>query len=134
MIPKAVDVKAAAASRPVLKNRTSETVGLPADAAFAVLAETENGRVFVGSYEGRSAWERHSKGDELVQIVDGQATLTMMLDGEAVELEMQAGMITVVPRNRWHRIDAPDGVTVMTMTPQPTDYATGDDPPFEVKE
>ena len=134
MIPRAVDIKAAAASRPVLKNRTSETIGLDADAAFAVLAETENGGVFVGSYEGRSAWERHPKGDELVQIVDGQGTLTLVIEGEAVDLDMKAGMVTVVPRDCWHRIDAPGGVTVMTMTPQPTDYATGDAPPFEMKE
>jgi len=134
MIPKAVDVKAAAASRPVLKNRTSDTVGPVADAAFAVLAETENGGVFVGSYEGRSAWERHSRGDEFVQIVDGEATLTLLIDGEEVDLDMKAGMVTVVPRNRWHRVDAPGGVTIMTMTPQPTDYAIGDDPPFEAKE
>jgi len=38
------------------------------------------------------------------------------------------GMLTVVPRGRWHKFHAPTGVTVLTMTPQPTDLSTAEDP------
>lgn len=41
---------------------------------------------------------------------------------------MRAGMLTVVPRNMWHRFEAPGGVTVMTMTPQPTFHSSAEDP------
>jgi mannose-6-phosphate isomerase-like protein (cupin superfamily) len=41
---------------------------------------------------------------------------------------MKAGMLAVVPRGRWHRFQAPDGVTLLTATPQPTDHSTAEDP------
>jgi hypothetical protein len=35
-----------------------------------------------------------------------------------------------VPQNTWHRFEAPDGVSLMTATPQPTEHlaVTVDDP------
>jgi mannose-6-phosphate isomerase-like protein (cupin superfamily) len=41
---------------------------------------------------------------------------------------MKAGMVTVVPQGCWHKFHAPAGVTVLTMTPQPTEHSTADDP------
>jgi mannose-6-phosphate isomerase-like protein (cupin superfamily) len=32
-------------------------------------------------------------------------------------------MLIVVPQGHWHRFHAPAGVTLLTATPQPTDYA-----------
>jgi len=31
-------------------------------------------------------------------------------------------MVVVVPQNAWHQFEAPDGVCVMTATPQPTEH------------
>ncbi len=36
-------------------------------------------------------------------------------------------MMVVVPKNTWHQFEAPDGVCVMTATPQPTEHLRGDD-------
>ena len=69
MPPKAVDIDAAIAPLPVLKNRTPDTEGSEVASAFAVLAETETGAVFAGSFKGTSQWERHPNGDELVQVL-----------------------------------------------------------------
>ncbi len=124
MPPKAVDIDAAIAPLPVLKNRTPETEGSEAASAFAVLAETETGAVFAGSFEGTSAWERHPNGDELVQVLVGETQLTIKMEDGDHTLHMQAGMVTVVPRGCWHQFEAFDGVSVMTMTPQPTDHST----------
>jgi hypothetical protein len=44
-------------------------------AAFATLAPFRDGRVFSGRFPGDTPWERHRKGDDLVQILDGAATL-----------------------------------------------------------
>jgi mannose-6-phosphate isomerase-like protein (cupin superfamily) len=41
---------------------------------------------------------------------------------------MTAGMLIVVPQGHWHRFHAPDGVTVLTATPQPTDHTAAADP------
>ncbi len=123
----AIDVKKEIADLPILNSR-SETTEAEADAAFATLAPFGNGAIFAGSFSGQSPWEKHANGDELVQILDGETTLTLLLeDGEKV-LQMKAGVITVVPQNIWHRFNAPDGVTVMTATPQPTDISFADDP------
>jgi mannose-6-phosphate isomerase-like protein (cupin superfamily) len=37
-------------------------------------------------------------------------------------LALTAGMMAIVPQGTWHRFEAPDGVCVMTATPQPTDH------------
>jgi len=31
-------------------------------------------------------------------------------------------MIAIVPQGAWHRFSSPRGVTLMTVTPQPTDH------------
>lgn len=123
MTLKAFDINATVASLPLLKGRTPETEGAEAAAAFAT---TENGAVFTGSFEGQSAWERHPNGDELVQVIGGKTQLTIIQEQVPVVLEMKAGMVTVVPRGCWHQFNAPTGVTVLTMTPQPTDHSSED--------
>ena len=97
-------------------------------AAFAVLAPFRDGSVFAGRFAGETAWERHGGGDELVQVLDGAATLTIMAaDGPEV-LALSAGMLIVVPQGHWHRFEAPDGVTVLSATPQPTEHSAAADP------
>lgn len=124
----AVDIKAALAERPMLRERTRHTSKAQADAAFATLAPFRDGGVFAGSFSGESPWERHLNGDELVHILDGAAVVTIIIDDEAREFEMSAGMLVVVPQGCWHRFQSPDGVTVLTMTPQPTEHTVEDDP------
>ena len=125
---KAVDIDAELARRPVLRNRGPETTAEEAEAAFATLAAFREGGVFAGRFEGESPWERHRQGDELVHILAGETTLTILTGDGPQVLEMKAGMLTVVPQGCWHRFNAPDGVTVLTATPQPTDHSTAEDP------
>ena len=125
---KAVDIENEIAGLPVLKVRTAETTGEEADAAFATLAKFREGGVFAGSFAGESPWERHRLGDELVHILKGKTRLTILTDEGPQVLEMKAGMLTVVPQGCWHRFQAPEGVTVLTATPQPTDISAAEDP------
>jgi uncharacterized cupin superfamily protein len=127
-MPKAVSVSEAIAPLPVLRNRKPETQGTKVDAAFAMLAETRNGGVFAGSFEGESDWERHANGDEFVHVLDGETRLAILTGDDRTVLEMKAGMVTIVPQGCWHKFHAPAGVTVLTMTPQPTEHSTADDP------
>lgn len=127
-LPKAVDIQAALAPLSVLRNRHPNTPGPEVAAAFARLAETRNGAVFAGSFQGQSPWERHRNGDELVQVLAGETQLTILTpDGPRV-LVMKAGMLTIVPQGSWHRFHASTGVTVLTMTPEPTDHSAAEDP------
>ena len=124
----AVKISEALAGKKMLTGRRPEMSEEEVDGTFATLAETQDGGVYAGSFQGESAWERHSMGDELVQILEGSARVTIVTaDGPQV-LEMTAGMLTIVPQNCWHRFESAEGVTVMTMTPAPTDHVVASDP------
>jgi mannose-6-phosphate isomerase-like protein (cupin superfamily) len=125
---KAVDIRAELSGRPVLRGRSKDTPADDAKAAFAVLAPFRDGSIFAGSFSGETPWERHRKGDELVHILEGAATLTVMTETGPESFEMNAGMLVVVPQGHWHRFHAPDGVTVLSATPQPTDHTAAADP------
>jgi mannose-6-phosphate isomerase-like protein (cupin superfamily) len=53
-----------------------------------------------------------------------------MTEAGPQSLSLKAGMVAIVPQNTWHRFEAPDGVSLMTATPQPTEHltVTVDDP------
>lgn len=125
---KAIDIHSELAKRPMLRGRRPDTPGDQTAAAFATLAGFREGGIFAGSFQGDSAWERHPQGDELVQILSGAATLTVITEDGPQTLAMRAGTLAVVPRNCWHRFHAPEGVTLLTATPQPTDHSTAEDP------
>ena len=125
---KAVHIETALADLPALRGRRPDTPQAEADKAFATLAEFGEGGLFAGSFAGESAWERHPNGDELVHILKGRTRLTVLTEAGSEVLEMTAGMLTVVPQGCWHRFHAPEGVTVLTATPQPTDHSTAEDP------
>lgn len=125
---KAVDIQDALTGRPTLKGRTPFTSGEDMAPVFATLADTGKTGIFAGSFEGESAWERHRNGDELVQVLAGHATVSVLTANGRADLEMSAGMVTIVPQGCWHKFHAPNGVTVMTMTPQPTDHSTSEIP------
>jgi len=125
---KAIDIKAELAGLSVLHERSTSTSPEEVKAAFAVLAPFRDGSIFAGSFSGETPWERHQKGDEMVQILDGAATLTIMTDDGPRAFELSAGMLIVVPQGHWHRFAAPGGVTVLSATPQPTDHTGAADP------
>ena len=125
---RAVDIAAQLAALPVLRERRPDTPADEVRAAFATLAPFRDGSIFAGRFSGETAWERHDKGDELVQILDGAATLTIMTDDGPRSFELRPGMLIVVPQGHWHRFEAPAGVTVLSATPQPTEHTSAPDP------
>jgi quercetin dioxygenase-like cupin family protein len=121
-----VDLKAAFAKLTMLEGRTPTTPEAKREGAFARLASYRDGGIFSAKFAGTSAWERHPRGDEIVQIVDGATTLHLMTADGKQSLALSAGMMVIVPQNTWHQFEAPDGVCVMTTTPQPTEHLTVD--------
>lgn len=125
---RAVDIEAELAGLKVLRERSVDTPAGEVRAAFAALAAFRDGSVFAGRFSGETPWERHRKGDELVHVLDGAATLTIMTDEGPRSFDLRAGMLIVVPQGHWHRFEAPHGVTVLSATPQPTDHTAATDP------
>ena len=102
--------------------RTPESTEEDLAGVFGELAAYRDGGIFIGHYAGNSQWERHSQGDEIVYVLEGMTRLFLLDDGEEIAHEMRAGEMLVVPQNIWHRFETPDGVKVLTATPQPTDH------------
>jgi quercetin dioxygenase-like cupin family protein len=121
-----VDLKAEFAKLTMLKGRTPTTPEAERAGAFARLAPYRDGAIFTAKFAGTSAWERHPQGDEIVQIIDGATTLHLMTGEGRQSLLLGAGMVAIVPQNTWHQFEAPDGVCVMTATPQPTEHLAVD--------
>lgn len=126
--PQPVSLDSAWASTVFLPDRSPTTTSTD---YFAVVGDYRDGGIFLANYAGTSSWERHPVGDEIVMVVGGHTTLSLLIDGEEVAHEMGAGGLIVVPVNTWHRFDSPDGVRVMTVTPQPTDHWRADGMPPE---
>ena len=45
-----------------------------------------------------------------------------------IKATLAGGMLVVVPRGCWHRFQSQEGVTVLTMTPRPTEHTVKEDP------
>ncbi|NKB58607.1 MAG: cupin domain-containing protein [Alphaproteobacteria bacterium] len=106
------------------RNRFSDTTGV-----FARLYEYRDSMISAGGFSGTSQWERHPNGDEIVQILKGSTTVTLLTEDGQETHELKAGTFIVVPQNTWHQFNAPDGVTLMTTTPQPTEHIEDEFPP-----
>lgn len=128
MTLKAIDIAKTLAGVTPLRARGAQSTEAELDAAFATLADFRDGGIFIGSFEGDSGWEIHRGGDEIVQILAGATTLTIITDEGPQAIEMTAGTLIVVPQGCWHRFNAKEQVTVMTATPQPTEHSFVDDP------
>ena len=119
-----LDIKAEFAKLRMLRGRTPETPESDRQGAFARLADYRDGGIFAAKFSGESSWERHPNGEEIVQIVEGATTVHLMTDQGPQSVFLSAGMAIIVPQNTWHRFEAPDGVGLMTATPQPTEHLT----------
>jgi hypothetical protein len=75
-----LDLNAEMAKLKMLRGRTPETPEADRKGAFARLAPYRDSAISVAKFSGEGPWERHINGDEIVQVVDGAATLHVMFD------------------------------------------------------
>jgi mannose-6-phosphate isomerase-like protein (cupin superfamily) len=123
-----LDLKGTLGKIPMMRGRKPETTEAErkASGAFVTLAPFRDGNVYCAKFSGDAAWERHPNGDEIVQIVDGATTLYLMTEDGPQSFALSAGMVAIVPQNTWHRFHAPEGVSIVTATPRPTEHLTVD--------
>ncbi len=117
--PTPISMDDAMESLPFLPDRTPTT---QRDDFFAQLSPYRDGGMFVAHYAGTTSWERHNRGDEIVMVLDGHTTLILLIDDEEIAYDLSPQSLLVVPQGVWHRFETPDGVKVMSVTPQPTDH------------
>jgi mannose-6-phosphate isomerase-like protein (cupin superfamily) len=117
-----LDLNAELAKLEMLRGRTPATPETERRRAFARLAPYRDSAINVAKFSGEGPWERHPNGDEIVQVVDGAVTFHLMTEDGHEAHPLKAGMLVIVPQGAWHRFASPDGVTLMTTTPQPTQH------------
>lgn len=117
--PAPVSIDDALASLAFLPDRSPTT---ERDDFYAVLSPYRDGGMFVAHYAGTTQWERHGTGDEIVLVLEGETTLILLLDGDEIAHRLSPRELLVVPKGVWHRFETPEGVKVMSVTPQPTDH------------
>lgn len=105
-----------------LPDRTPRTTSEESRDAFALLSDYRDGAVFVGHWAGNSEWERHSFGDEIVMVLQGETTIYFQDGDHDRPGHLTAGELVVVPEGTWHRFETPDGVKILSVTPQPTEH------------
>lgn len=120
--PIAISIDEAIAALTFLPDRTPNGTNEDSVEAFGQLASYRDGAIFVDHWAGSSEWERHTAGDEIVMVIDGMTTI-FFLEGAMEHPQMlRAGELVVVPKGTWHRFETPDGVKVLSVTPQPTEH------------
>ncbi len=66
-------------------------------------------------------WEIHPSGQEVVSVLSGRARLVLRADeGQARDetVTLTAGTASVVPRNRWHRLEVDGPTNLQAITPR----------------
>lgn len=107
---------------------TGSTSSVEADAALRQLARFNDCMVGVIRFSGRTPWERHP-GDELLYVVEGIVTVTVLTGQTEQIVTLSEGMVFVVPKNCWHRQEPRPEVAILFLTPsQGTDASWADDP------
>ena len=124
------DLNAEFAKLDMLRGRTPQTTAAEREEgrALARVAPYRDGTVFIAKFAGSGVWERHPKGDEIVQIFDGTTALYVVIDSHPQAFTLSAGAFVIIPKGAWHRFESADGVSLMTATPQPSEFTTVDDP------
>jgi mannose-6-phosphate isomerase-like protein (cupin superfamily) len=118
-LPSIVDLNAEVAKLTMFR-RSPDSTPDERKGSVAQLASYRDGLLLAIKASGKDHWERHLSGDELVQILDGMATLEIVCDdGPPKSFVLRAGMVAVIPQGAWHRLLSSEGATQMAVTPFP---------------
>lgn len=120
-MPSIVNFDAEIAKLTMFRGRTPASTISDRKGSTARLATYRDGALLASKWAGKGHWEIHRSGDELVHVVEGAATLEILGDSGPQSFELHAGMLAVNPQGTWHRFRSPEGVTLMTATPFPSE-------------
>lgn len=92
--------------------------GNPSDPGIRRLIESEHARLLtVLSMDADwTVWEMHPIGDELLFMLDGEATFRLELPQGVREIQLVAGRLLVVPKGVWHTAKVSKPSRLLTIT------------------
>lgn len=104
-------------------------LGDAADMDFRELAAFNGGKIGIfRSGPGVSPWEYHPDHDELLYVLDGAVTITVLTDVDETDILVEKGFMLVIPRGHWHRHTVQDLLVEMYVSPAETRHSMSDDP------
>lgn len=123
MRARAINLQAELKRLPGLKGRTPEMGGNALEGtAFGPTFPYRDGFISTVKFTGRSSWERHA-GEEILLVAEGDGYLHILDDdGFVVPRSLSTNLMIVVPTNCWHQIESEGGISLVTISPQPTDH------------
>ena len=104
-------------------------LGDAAEMDFRQIAEFNDCTIGIfRSGPGVSPWEYHADHDELLYVLDGAVTITVLTDDDATDVLVDKGHLVVIPRGHWHRHTVQDLVVELYVSPPDTRHSMADDP------
>ena len=88
-------------------------------AAFCELGKVDRGSASVGLWHGQTPWEYHQEGDEFLLGLEGNETLTLLIDDTAKAYQLDKDSVFIVPAKVWHRSHAEQPVTLLSVLASP---------------
>ena len=132
--PSIIDLNAELAKLTMFRGRTPRSTMADREGSSARLASYRDGTLSITKFAGKGHWECHLAGDELIHILDGTATLEMLGEDGLQSFALHAGMVAINPQGAWHRFSSADGVTLLAVTPSPSEVIDLDvDDPRQVE-
>ncbi len=120
--PSIIDLNAELAKLTMFRSRTPQSTMADRKGSAVRLASYRDGGLSITKFAGKGHWERHLPGDELIHVLEGAATLEIVCDdGPPQSLALSARMIAVNPQGVWHRFQSSHGLTLMILTPSPSE-------------
>ena len=117
--PSLIDLNAELAKLTMFQRTPNSTVA-DRKGSVARLASYRDGLLLAIKASGKDHWERHLTGDELIHVLDGNASLEIVCDdGPPKSFALRSGTIAVIPQGAWHRFLSAEGFTQMAVTPFP---------------
>lgn len=112
---------------------TEATTGADAASTYRTFASFDGRRLGRRRWRGRSPWERHPDGEELLMPLEGSYMVTLLTSEGEQRVELRAGSLLVVPRGVWHQLFAAETVMAFGVNAAGvTDISFADDPRSEL--
>ena len=129
-----IDLNAELVKLTMFRGRTPRSTMADRQGSAATLAPYRDGTLSITKFAGKGHWEAHLTGDELICVLDGSAVLEMLGEDGVQAFALRGGAVVVNPQGAWHRFSSADGVTLLAVTPSPSEVIDLDvDDPRQVE-
>lgn len=119
--PSIIDLDVELSKLTMFHGRTPQTTFADRKGSAVALAPYRDGIMSATKFAGTGHWERHLAGDELIHVLEGTTMLEVLREARLQSFMLGAGMVAINPQGAWHRFSSAGGVTLLAVTPAPSE-------------